>query len=167
MRIKSTAAAEPSDPIRPPHPPVSQRQEEEAKMYAAIFFTNATAFLLVLLVTIFAFRLFYKRSKPVQVTDDLPEPPSPRSLPVIGHLHLMGGYEVPYQAFTALGIKYGNVLALKLGAVKSLVVNGQENIREVLVTKGNHFDSRPDFERYQRLFGGTKENCKYTFLLQL
>ncbi|KAK4877820.1 hypothetical protein RN001_010326 [Aquatica leii] len=89
---------------------------------------------------------------------DLPEPPSPKSLPIIGHLHLLGGYEVPYQAFTNLGKKYGNVIKLKLGSVKSVVINGQESIREVLVSKGHHFDSRPNFERYQQLFGGDKQN---------
>lgn len=92
--------------------------------------------------------------------DELPEPPSPRSFPIIGHMHLLGGYEVPYQAFTELGKKYGNVIRLKLGSVKCVVVNEQENIREVLVTKGNHFDSRPNFERYEQLFCGNRFNCK-------
>ncbi|KAF5284940.1 hypothetical protein FQA39_LY16895 [Lamprigera yunnana] len=73
-------------------------------------------------------------------------------------MHLLGGYEVPYQAFTNLGKKYGNVIKLKLGNVNSVVINGYESIREVLVTKGHYFDSRPNFERYQQLFGGDKQN---------
>ncbi|KAJ8953694.1 hypothetical protein NQ314_007302 [Rhamnusium bicolor] len=91
----------------------------------------------------------------------LSEPPTPTRIPIIGHLHLLGGYEVPYQAFNFLGKKYGNVVNLQLGNVKCVVVNGQKNIREALVTKGHHFDSRPNFQRYQQLFSGNKENCKY------
>ncbi|KAI2474235.1 hypothetical protein C4B38_000302 [Diabrotica virgifera virgifera] len=90
--------------------------------------------------------------------DGLLEPPSPRKLPIIGHLHLLGGYEVPYQAFSALGRKFGDVVKLQLGGVKCVVVQGQKNIREGLVTKGSHFDSRPSFERYQQLFDGNKDN---------
>lgn len=104
---------------------------------------------------------FFCNSNNSSEQSNLPEPPSPRALPIIGHLHLLGGYEVPYQAFTDLGKKYGNILKLKLGNVNSVVINGQENIREVLVAKGHHFDSRPNFERYQQLFGGDKQNCKY------
>ncbi|VEN37609.1 unnamed protein product [Callosobruchus maculatus] len=90
--------------------------------------------------------------------DGLLEPPTPRKLPIIGHLHLLGGYEVPYQAFSALGRKYGNVVKIQLGNVKCVVVNGQKNIREALVTKGHHFNSRPNFQRYHVLFSGNKEN---------
>ncbi|CAH1131858.1 unnamed protein product [Ceutorhynchus assimilis] len=56
------------------------------------------------------------------------------------------------------GKKFGNVVKLQLGTVKCVVVNEQKNIREALVTRGHHFDSRPNFERYQRLFSGNKEN---------
>lgn len=93
------------------------------------------------------------------------EPPSPRKLPIIGHLHLLGGYEVPYQAFSALGEKFGKIVKLQLGGVKCIVVNGEKNVREALVTKGSHFDSRPNFERYQQLFDGNKENCKWLLFM--
>lgn len=124
-----------------------------------LYFSQITGVLLSILLTILACVFRNKRTETKE--DDVPEPPTPKALPFIGHLHLLGGYEVPYQAFTALGEKYGDLIRLKLGSVKSVVVNGQKNIREVLVTKGHLFDSRPNFERYQRLFGGNKENCKY------
>ncbi|KAF5287398.1 hypothetical protein FQR65_LT12223 [Abscondita terminalis] len=113
----------------------------------------STYLILIFLVTVILIAVEHCTRK-----SDFLEPPSPMSLPIIGHLHLLGGYEVPYQAFTNLGKKYGNVIKLKLGNVKSVVVNGQESIREVLVSKGHHFDSRPNFERYQQLFGGDKQN---------
>lgn len=90
------------------------------------------------------------------------QPPTPAiKFPIIGHLYLMSGYEVPYAAFTELSKKFGDIFRLQMGCVKCVVVNGQKNIREALVTKGHHFDSRPNFERYQQLFGGNKENCKF------
>ncbi|CAH1380703.1 unnamed protein product [Tenebrio molitor] len=85
-------------------------------------------------------------------------PPTPMRLPVIGHLHLMAGYDVPYQAFNHLSKKFGQVFRLQLGYVKCVVINGRKNIREALATKGHHFNSRPNFERYQQLFCGNKEN---------
>ncbi|XP_069678477.1 cytochrome P450 307a1-like [Periplaneta americana] len=86
------------------------------------------------------------------------EAPGPKSWPIIGSLHLLGGYKVPYQAFSDLGRRYGEVVKLDLGSVSCMVVNGLENIREVLMTKGAHFDGRPNFRRYHQLFCGDKEN---------
>lgn len=101
-----------------------------------------------------------KKNIAKEETGGLIEPPQPRKLPLIGHLHLLAGYEVPYQAFATLRKKYGDVVELKLGNVPSLVVCGHKNIKEILITKGHHFDSRPNFERYRMLFSGDKENCK-------
>jgi cytochrome P450 family 307 subfamily A len=44
--------------------------------------------------------------------------------------------------------------------VNAIVVNGIDNIKEVLIHKGHHFDGRPNFRRYNLLFSGNKENCK-------
>lgn len=125
--------------------------------------SSSTSFLSLLLAVITWVYFWFghsRKSKKIQHEDGLLEAPTPRKLPIIGHLHLLGGYEVPYQAFNALGVKYGEVINLQLGNVKCVVVNGQKNIREALVTKGHHFDSRPSFQRYQQLFSGNKQNCK-------
>uniref|UniRef100_A0A0V0G3J2 Putative cytochrome p450 307a1-like protein n=1 Tax=Triatoma dimidiata TaxID=72491 RepID=A0A0V0G3J2_TRIDM len=84
--------------------------------------------------------------------------PGPRPWPLIGSLHLLGGYDVPYKAFDVLSAKYGPVFSIKLGQVQCLVVSSLEYIREVLVTKGDHFDGRPNFTRYHQLFSGNKQN---------
>ncbi|KAL1394756.1 hypothetical protein pipiens_011719, partial [Culex pipiens pipiens] len=84
--------------------------------------------------------------------------PGPRSYPIIGNLKELDGYEVPYQAFSVLAKKYGPVVNLKLGFVDAVVVNGIDHIKEVLINKAQHFDSRPNFRRYQLLFSGNKEN---------
>lgn len=129
-----------------------------------IFYISPLTIILAIIFILFVIFINYDKSSKlinkVNQNVDLPEAPGPRSFPIIGNLHVMGGYEVPYQAFSALAQKYGDIIKLKLGTVKALVVNGQENIREVLMTKGHHFDSRPNFERYHMLFCGDKENCK-------
>lgn len=89
------------------------------------------------------------------------KPPGPRPYPIIGNLACMDGYEVPYQAFDNLAKEYGQIISLRLGSVPTVVVNGIDNIKEVLITKASHFDSRPNFRRYHELFSGNKQNCKY------
>lgn len=90
----------------------------------------------------------------------LKEAPGPRRKFIVGNLDCLDGYEVPYQAFNVLAEKYGNIVKLQLGSVPSMVINGIENIKEVLLNKAHHFDSRPNFKRYHMLFSGNKENCK-------
>lgn len=89
------------------------------------------------------------------------KPPGPRPFPIIGNLACLDGYEVPYQAFDNLAKQYGPIISLRLGSVPTVVVNGIDNIKEVLITKASHFDSRPNFKRYHELFSGNKQNCKY------
>lgn len=86
--------------------------------------------------------------------------PGPKSKFIIGNLDILAGYDIPYKAFSVLAEQYGNVIKLQMGNVPSLVINGLENIKEVLIYKGHHFDSRPNFKRFQMLFDGNKENCK-------
>lgn len=103
-----------------------------------------------------------KNSKFLNI-DELHRPPGPKPYPIIGNLACLDGYEVPYQAFDDLAKKYGPIISLRLGSVKTVVVNGIDNIKEVLITKSPHFDSRPNFRRYHELFSGNKQNCKCTF----
>lgn len=88
--------------------------------------------------------------------------PRPLGVPILGNVLSMAGYELPYQSFGALGRRFGPIIGLQLGNQPSLVVNGIEHIKEVLITKSAHFDSRPNFKRYHDLFSGNKENCKYS-----
>lgn len=92
----------------------------------------------------------------------LKEAPGPKRKILIGNLDSLNGYEIPYQAFSVLEKQYGKIVKLQLGRVPSMVINGVDAIKEVLVTKGHHFDSRPNFKRYHMLFSGNKENCKCT-----
>jgi Cytochrome P450 len=89
-------------------------------------------------------------------------PPGPIAWPVIGSLHLIAKYEVPFEAFTALSKIYGDIFSITLGTTPCVVVNSFPLIKEVLITKGPHFGGRPNFIRYDILFGGDRDNCKLT-----
>lgn len=86
--------------------------------------------------------------------------PGPVPWPVIGNLVELGKYEVPFEAFTALAKRYGDIYSLFLGSTRCLVVNNLELIREVLNQNGRFFGGRPDFIRFHKLFGGDRNNCK-------
>ncbi|XP_015110840.1 cytochrome P450 307a1 [Diachasma alloeum] len=91
--------------------------------------------------------------------DEVPEAPGPKPWPIIGSLDVLGRHDVPYKAFGELAKQYNSqIIKLRLGSLNCIVVNGLENIREILYTKGTHFDSRPNFTRYNQLFGGDKDN---------
>lgn len=93
------------------------------------------------------------------------EAPGPKGKFIIGNLDILDGYDIPYKAFSDLAQKYGKIIKLQMGSVPSLVINGMENIKEVLIYKGHHFNARPNFKRYHMLFQGNKENCKLIFFL--
>lgn len=132
-----------------------------------------TCFILTLILIASELNLKLMKKKIVQICHDennnkvdvLREAPGPAPRFIVGNLDVLDGYEIPYQAFSVLAEQYGKIIKLKLGSVPSIVINGVENIKEVLVHKGHHFDSRPNFKRYHMLFSGNKENCKYKYPL--
>ena len=88
-------------------------------------------------------------------------PPGPQGWPVIGSLHLLASHEVPFEAFSHLSRVYGDIFSITLGTTPCVVVNSFPLIKEVLITKGPHFGGRPNFIRYDILFGGDRDNCEY------
>ncbi len=99
-----------------------------------------------------------------EVVQKLEQAPGPFPLPIIGNLNLLADFDVPFEAFSALADKYGDVYSLTLGSTRCLVVNSLNCIREVLNQNGRYFGGRPNFIRFDRLFGGDRNNCKYFFL---
>jgi len=85
--------------------------------------------------------------------------PGPRPWPVIGSLHLLGNFtKHPFEAFTRLQEVYGPIFQMRLGTMNAVVINTEEDRREVLQVKGDHFDGRPDFRRFDVMFGGDRRN---------
>lgn len=125
-----------------------------------------TVLLTVLVYTIKHFkslRHYCHQQVATTTSDGLNLAPGPSPWPVLGSLHLLGQYEVPFEAFTALSKIYGEIFRITLGSSECVVVNSYRMIKEVLITKGNHFGGRPNFIRFHKLFGGDRDNCKYIF----
>ncbi|KYN31157.1 hypothetical protein ALC56_14544 [Trachymyrmex septentrionalis] len=128
---------------------------------ATTYFLLAIVLVALVLIVMDHIRL---KKKPKKLYDGeepsgLPDPPGPTPWPILGSLHILGRYDVPYKAFGDLVKAYNSqIIKLKLGSVPCVVINGLENIKEVLILKGHHFDSRPNFVRYHLLFCGNKEN---------
>lgn len=70
-------------------------------------------------------------------------PPSPRALPIIGHLHLIGS--VLPRSFQNLARQHGPLMQLRLGASTCLVVSNADVAKEILKTQELNFSSRPEF----------------------
>lgn len=140
---------------------------------ALVLLSSNTVLMLVTcaLVTVLVFLIEFtgvgktdeKKLMKHKTTTEYQRPPGPKPYPIIGNLACLNGYDVPYQAFDDLAKQYGPIISLRLGSVPTVVVNGIDNIKEVLITKASHFDSRPNFRRYHDLFSGNKQNCKYLF----
>ncbi|OMO70598.1 Cytochrome P450 [Corchorus olitorius] len=68
-------------------------------------------------------------------------PPSPFTLPIVGHFHLIK--EPLYQSLAALSSKYGPILYLKLGSRRVLVVSSPSAVEECFTKNDIVFANRP------------------------
>ncbi|PNX92441.1 licodione synthase-like protein [Trifolium pratense] len=90
-------------------------------------FLLATNVLLILfLLQLFS---YFKRNKKSHLP---PHPPSPPSIPIIGHLHLLK--PLIHHAFRDLSDQYGDLISLRLGSARFIVVNTPALAKEVLKT---------------------------------
>ncbi|WVZ62739.1 hypothetical protein U9M48_012449 [Paspalum notatum var. saurae] len=71
-----------------------------------------------------------------------PPPGPPRQLPVLGNLLQVGSR--PHRYFQNLARRYGPVVQVQLGRVRTLVVSSPDAAREVLRTNDLHCCSRPN-----------------------
>ncbi|KAM7485739.1 hypothetical protein LguiA_001748 [Lonicera macranthoides] len=63
--------------------------------------------------------------------------------PVIGHLHLLGGPQVPHKTLASMADKYGPIFTFKLGIHQVLVVSDSNLAKECLTTNDKAFANRP------------------------
>ncbi|XP_044570681.1 cytochrome P450 307a1 isoform X2 [Drosophila ananassae] len=95
----------------------------------------------------------------------------PLPWPIVGNLDLLGRFKNnPFEAFSSLTKRYGDIYSLTLGHTRCLVVNNIDLIKEVLNKNGKYLGGRPDFVRYHKLFGGDRNNslalCDWSQLQQ-
>ncbi|KAA0043712.1 3,9-dihydroxypterocarpan 6A-monooxygenase [Cucumis melo var. makuwa] len=108
--------------------------------------------LLSLLLTSFLFvRVLFTRTHP----DKLRRPPSPLSLPVIGHLHLLG--QIPHQALYKLSCQYGPLIHLFFGSKPCVIVSDSEMAKQFLKTNESSFLNRPIRLNINYLTYGSKD----------
>ncbi|CAN1223762.1 Cytochrome P450 81Q32 [Linum perenne] len=82
-------------------------------------------------------------------------PPSPPSLPIIGHLHLLSD-QFPYRSLHDLSSTYGGVILLRFGSRNVLVISSPSAVEECFTTNDIAFADRP------QLLGGKHLNYNYT-----
>ncbi|KAL3505096.1 hypothetical protein ACH5RR_034937 [Cinchona calisaya] len=69
------------------------------------------------------------------------QPPSPPTLPLIGHLHLLK--EPLNQTLQSLSANYGDILLLRLGVRKALTVTSPSAVEECFTKNDIIFANRP------------------------
>ncbi|KAJ6905385.1 hypothetical protein NC652_023209 [Populus alba x Populus x berolinensis] len=95
------------------------------------------AFLVLWFITIFLQYIFKRAGK--KPAGYCP-PPSPPTLPLIGHLHLLT--PVAYKGFHALNNKYGPLLYLRLATYPAVLVSSAPVATEIFRAQDVHFASR-------------------------
>lgn len=81
---------------------------------------------LVMLLSIIAIRTILTRKK----NKNHLTPPTPPSLPIIGHCHLMSKF--PHKSFHKLSIQYGPIIQLFLGSIPCIVTSNPEIAKDFL-----------------------------------
>ncbi|KAA8528592.1 hypothetical protein F0562_035947 [Nyssa sinensis] len=63
--------------------------------------------------------------------------------PIMGHLHLLGGSQLPHKTLASMADKYGPIFSIKLGLHQALVVSDCEIAKECFTTNDKVFANRP------------------------
>ncbi|XP_050382483.1 cytochrome P450 93A2-like [Argentina anserina] len=106
--------------------------------------------LLIWLVSFILFRTIFSKTRTHRHL-----PPSPRALPIIGHLHLLG--RIPHQALHKLSIRHGPLIHLYFGSKPCVVVSSPEMARECLKTHEMSFLNRPKMTNVDYLTYGSAD----------
>ncbi|CAI9109285.1 OLC1v1009086C1 [Oldenlandia corymbosa var. corymbosa] len=83
-----------------------------------------------------------------------PLPPSPKGLPILGHLHLLG--KNPHQDLHKLSNEHGPIMHLKFGFVSNIVVSTPHAAEQFLKTNDLVFASRPPHEAAKQISWGQR-----------
>ena len=82
-------------------------------------------------------------------------PPSPRALPIIGHMHLLS--RIPHQAFHKLSARYGPLVYFFIGSKPCLLASTPEVAKEILKINEANFLNRPKVANLDYLTYGSAD----------
>lgn len=86
--------------------------------------------------------------------------PGPFTLPIIGNLFQLAKYSNnPWVGFDNFRQQFGPICRLQLGRFPTVLISSVETMREVLITKGEHFANRPHFNRHALYFDMDRQNA--------
>ncbi|KAI3333014.1 cytochrome P450 [Ustulina deusta] len=77
-------------------------------------------------------------------------PPGPRTLPILGNLHIMPTFK-PYKRFAEWGKIYGPIYSLMVGSNPLVMIQSQKAAKELLDKRGSNYSSRPDLYIFSEL----------------
>ncbi|KAK3159659.1 hypothetical protein QOZ80_1BG0049490 [Eleusine coracana subsp. coracana] len=128
---------------------------------AAAAFLMSFVVVAILLSVVLAWRRWRRRRRRggssnnnnTSYNDGLLLPPSPRGLPVVGHLHLLGS--LPHRGLRSIAASHGPVVLLRLGSpTVVVVVSSALGAEEVMRARDLAFASRPASAMADRLMYG-------------
>ncbi|KAK7380028.1 hypothetical protein VNO78_32371 [Psophocarpus tetragonolobus] len=90
---------------------------------------------------LFVIFIFLLSAVVLQSKQNRKHPPGPKTLPIIGNLHMLG--KLPHRTLQSLARKYGPIMSLKLGQVPTVVISSPEAAELFLKTHDISFASRP------------------------
>ncbi|XP_072999078.1 phenylacetaldehyde oxime monooxygenase CYP71AN24-like [Typha latifolia] len=113
---------------------------------------TSSPFLLTLPLLLICYFLYYQNNKAVvsRNGNELPLPPSPPGLPLIGNLHQLGTF--PHVSLQSLSHKYGPVMLLHIGRLPTLIISSAKAAQEVMKDQDASFASRPPLRITDRIF---------------
>ncbi|XP_073442596.1 cytochrome P450 2K1-like [Dendrobates tinctorius] len=111
-------------------------------------FSDPITLALFIILSLFVALFVYGRKK-----SQFNLPPGPRSLPIIGNLHILDR-DRPYLTMHELSKKYGPVYTLKLGEEKVVVLCGYDAVKDALVNHAEEFSGRPKVPIFHEIIKG-------------
>ncbi|XP_043804580.1 xanthotoxin 5-hydroxylase CYP82C4-like [Manihot esculenta] len=70
-------------------------------------------------------------------------PEAPGGLPIIGHLHQLGGKKSLARTLGEMADKYGSIFSLRLGVHRSVIITDHQAMKDCFTTNDKLFASRP------------------------
>ncbi|KAK1422230.1 hypothetical protein QVD17_25197 [Tagetes erecta] len=106
----------------------------------------STSIFLVLVVS-FLLHIFTK-NKQNKLNHNSP-PHAKGGWPIIGHLYLLAGSQIPHKVLSQMAETYGQIFTMKLGIHNVLVVSSREVAKECFTTNDKAFASRPKSRAFE------------------